>query len=288
MERYAGSQFVPPAPEQAPFVPPRRANSTLLLAGGAALIISAVVLGTLYAFGSGSSATARPNYVIPVTPAPTPTPTLPPTIALTLGHLQDLGLSAHIAIESRVQQNTLGSTLSTVVKFDGQVANGDEWGIIETAGVTTAMRFINGRVDYKILPGGRWSTGAAMPTYLVICPLFGIESTQELQLVGRETLNGHLVNHLQSTDWWRPDVSRIAMVDLSGLTIKPDVLLLDLYVNADGTPVSATFSATNSATNGTKLLDIKATYTFSDVGLQASPPPDIPAPTLLPSASPTK
>jgi hypothetical protein len=289
VERYAGTDFVPPDSEPAAPVAPRRNHAGLLLGGGAALMISALVVASLWSFGAlGGAAPTQPVYVISVTPHPSPTPTLPPTVSRTIEQLNDLKLSAHIAIKSHVQQNTLGTSQSIVVKFDGQVSNGDEWGIIESAGVTQAMRFINGRVDYKLLPSGRWSLAAQMPAYEVICPVFGIESTQDLQLVGREVLDGHLVNHLQSTDWWRPDISRLALVDLSGLLIKPDSLLLDLYANADGTPIAATFSGTNSATNGTKLLDIRVTYTFTDVGVQVSPPSDIPEPSVPPSASPTK
>jgi hypothetical protein len=290
VERYAGTPFVPAAPEPVA-VPaaPRRNNTALLMAGGAALIISAVVIATLASFGAlGGSATARPVYVIPVTPPPTPTPTLPPTIALTLAQLNDLKLSAHIAIDSRIQQNSLGNSESIVVKFDGQVSKGDEWGVIDAVGTTQAMRFINGRIDYKILPSGRWSTAAEMPAYLVICPVFGLDSTEDLQLVAREMRDGHLVNHLQSTGWWKPDISRLALVDLSGLSFRPDTLVLDLWVLADGTPVSAQFSGTNSATNGTKLLDIQVSYTFTDVGVEVSPPSDIPTPSVLPSPSPTK
>jgi len=57
------------------------------------------------------------------------------------------------------------------------------------------------------------------------------------------------------------------MADLSSLPIKPDVSVLDLWATPDGAPVAATFSGTNSATDGTRLLDIEVTYTFSDVGV---------------------
>ena len=46
-------------------------------------------------------------------------------------------------------------------------------------------------------------------------------------------------------------------------------------------PVSATFSGTNSASDGTKLLDIEVSYTFTDVGV----PVDIVSPLPTPSPS---
>jgi hypothetical protein len=287
VDRYAGTDFVPaaPAPLVAPIITRRRNNTTLLIGGGVALIICALVVGTLISLGAmGGSTPTQGAFIVPVASRPTPTATLPPTIQLTMDQLNDLKLTAHVTIESRIQQNTITATRLDVVKFDGEISGGDQWGVFDSQGATTASRFINGKVEYKPLPGGKWTPTAAMPSYMVLCPLFGINSTQDLQFIGRETLNGHLVNHLQSTDWWRADTSRLALADLTDMVPKPDTFLLDLYVNADGTPVAATFSATNSATNGTKLIDIRASYTFSDVGVPASPPADIPAPSV--SASP--
>jgi hypothetical protein len=271
----------------------RRNNNTgLLIGAGAALIVIALVVATLYTFGPlGGAAPTRPVYILAITPGPTPTPTLPPTIAMTLEQLSDLKLSAHVAIESHIQVSAKannGNSESIVVKYDGQISNGNQWGTIQAAGVTEEMRLVNGEVEVRIVPTGRWSLAAGMAPYLVICPVFGLESIQDLRLVAREVRDGHLVNHLQSTGWLAPDVSRMALAVVSGY-IKPDTMLLDLWASADGTPVAASFSATNSATDGTKLLDIEVTYTFTEVGVQMEPPPRSgSSPSPKPSPSPTK
>ena len=145
------------------------------------------------------------------------------------------------------------------------------------------MRLVNGQIYTRILPTGKWSLLAEMPAYLVICPVFGLASTKDLQLVGQEMKNGQVVNHFQSTGWWTPDISRVSMADLSSLPIKPDVSVLDLWATPDGAPVAATFSGTNSATDGTRLLDIEVTYTFSDVGVPQAI--DAPGPGWSPSPS---
>jgi hypothetical protein len=75
----------------------------------------------------------------------------------------------------------------------------------------------------------------------------------------------------------------MAMMDTSGLGIKPDTFRLDLWTAADGSPVAAQFSATNTAVDGTKLIDIETTYTFSDAGAT----PTIADPMATPGPSPS-
>jgi hypothetical protein len=105
-----------------------------------------------------------------------------------------------------------------------------------------------------------------------------------IQLISEETKNGQTLNHFQTTRWWAPDTSRLAITDVQGLTagLAPDVTVLDLWATADGVPVSATFSGTNSASDGTKLVDIEVSYTFDGVGVPIS------IGTPEPSPSPSK
>jgi hypothetical protein len=56
------------------------------------------------------------------------------------------------------------------------------------------------------------------------------------------------------------------MINTYEFAFKPDVVVLNLWTSQDGSPLKAVFSATNTATNGTKLLDIQTTYTFTNVG----------------------
>jgi hypothetical protein len=183
----------------------------------------------------------------------------------------------------KMDSSVLGQSLSVNVTFDGEVSSGNQWGTIETAGISQEMRLVNGEVFSRTLPNGKWSQSAAMPAYLVICPLFGV-TNKDIQLVGQEMKDGQLLNHLQSTGSWNPDISRMALADLSSLNVRPDVKVLDLWAKPDGTPVSATFSGTNTAANGTKLVDIEVTYTFSQVGF----PQTIDVPSNSPIPSPTK
>ncbi len=296
-DRYAGTAFVP-APEATPVVPRRARNYTgMLMGAGAALIAAALLIGVLIELGAGGSpGPTQPVYIVQVPETASPTPTLPPTIALTLSQLSDPKLSAHVTVQSNIQLSSrvLGKSESMVVKFDGEVSQGNQWGNLQSAGVQEEMRLVNGQIYTRQLPSGRWSLLAEMPAYLVICPVFGLDSTRDLQLVGQETKNGQAVNHFQSTGWWTPDISRVSMADLSSLPIKPDVFKLDLWATTAGAPVAATFSGTSSATDGTKLLDIEVTYTFSDVGVPEaidapgpgwSPSPSIPIGGVTPSPS---
>ena len=285
-DRYAGTAFVP-APDPPPVVPVRaRNNAALFIGAGAVLIVSALVIGMLFELGAvGSASPTAAAYVVPAAPTSSTTPTLPPTIAMTLQQLSDLKLSAHITVDSNIQLSSkvLGKSESIVVTFDGEVSGGNQWGDLQAAGVKEEMRLVNGQIYTRILPTGKWSLLAEMPAYLVICTVFGLASTKDLQLVGQEMKNGQVVNHFQSTGWWTPDISRVSMADLSSLPIKPDVSVLDLWATPDGAPVAATFSGTNSATDGTRLLDIEVTYTFSDVGVPQAI--DAPGPGWSPSPS---
>jgi hypothetical protein len=125
-----------------------------------------------------------------------------------------------------------------------------------------------------------------MPSYLVIAPPFGLTKPEMLSFIGVEQLDGQAVNHLRTTRWWSPDIARMAMMDTSSLGMKPETSTLDLWTTINGAPVYATFSATNTATDGTKLVDIETTYTFTNVGVPQpigdpmatpSPPPSAPA-----------
>ena len=189
-DRYAGTAFVP-APEAPPVVPRRARNYTgMLMGAGAALIAAALLIGVLIELGAGGSpGPTQPVYIVQVPETASPTPTLPPTIALTLSQLSDPKLSAHVTVQSNIQLSSrvLGKSESMVVKFDGEVSQGNQWGNLQSAGVQEEMRLVNGQIYTRQLPSGRWSLLAEMPAYLVICPVFGLDSTRDLQLVGQET-----------------------------------------------------------------------------------------------------
>ncbi len=284
-ERYAGQ--VPPTDSSVVVVVPprRRANVGLYLGGGAALMVSAVVILVLAATGvlGGPAVTAAPRRVLPVTPAPTAGPTLPPAIAKTLSQLNDPKLSAHITIDSHITMSaTVAKSASVIVKFDGEVSNGNESGVLQAGGISQEIRLVDGKDYSKILPSGNWVLSPAVASYLVICPVFGLDSSKAVALIGQDTRGGQQLNHLQSTDEWSPDMSRLAMLDLSFLPYWPDKSVLDLWVTTDGTPVEATFSGWSLASDGTKLVDVEVAYTFSAVGVPQTI--EAPGPSTSPSA----
>ncbi|MGA3058303.1 MAG: hypothetical protein ABSE70_09780 [Candidatus Limnocylindrales bacterium] len=291
VDRYAGTPFEP-APQTA-LLParPRRNSTGLLIGAGAALIVAAIMVAILaVTLGLGSGPTEAPVYVVPRTDQPSPTPTLPPSITLTLQQLNDPNLCADVVVASAADVNdpTLGKHERQSVSFKGQIAGGNETGIVIEAGITREYRVVGNVVFVRVPPATRWSTAASIPTYLVIDHSFRVTKPEMLRLVGAETLDGQAVNHLQTTRSWVPDVPRIAMIDTSGFAFKPETVVLDLWTLPGGEPVKAVFSATNLAANGTKLLDIETTYTFANVGVPQTIEVPGPSPSASAGATPSK
>jgi len=174
--------------------------------------------------------------------------------------------------------------VTDLVAFDGLISGPNESGTFTHSGVTREFRLVDSVVYMRVMPNGPWQVQASIPSFLIIAPLFNITKPEMIQLIGEETKNGQTLNHFQTTRWWAPDTSRLAITDVPGLTagLAPDVTVLDLWATADGLPVSATFSGTNSASDGTKLVDIEVSYTFDQVGVPVS------IGTPEPSSSPSK
>ncbi len=282
-EIYAGTGFVAPPPQPAAPMRQRRQNKTLWIWGGCALIVVAAAVAILVAMGLGGPGNQSNGLVVPLTPRPTPTPTLPPSVTDLMGRLNDSTLNAHIVVVSRVQVSTrlIGSG-TTLISFDGQISGWNESGTLKQGGVIRELKLVDSVVYMRSVPNGTWQISPSIASYLIIAPVFGITKPEMIQLIGQETKNGQTLNHLQTTRWWPPDPSRLALTDLTRLSLAPDVNVLDLWATADGLPVSATFSGTNSASDGTKLVDIEVTYTFDQVGVPIS------IGTPEPSPSPSK
>ncbi|HEX7497473.1 MAG TPA: hypothetical protein VF344_03275 [Candidatus Limnocylindrales bacterium] len=279
VDLYSGTGFVaPPDPPAAP-MGRRRNNNTLWIGGGAGLILVAIVVALAFSMGLGGSGDqSKGQLVVPVTPRPTPTPTLPPSITALMGHLNDTALSAHIIVVSRVNVNArmIGAGL-TLTSFDGQISGSNESGTLTQSGASREIKLVDSIV-YTRAPNGTWKISPSIASYLIIAPVFGITKPEMIQLIDQETKNGQILNHFQTTRWWAPDPSRLALTDLTRLSLAPDVNALDLWATTDGVPVTATFSGTNSASDGTKLVDVEVTYTFDQVGVPVSigtpePPP---------------
>jgi hypothetical protein len=265
----------------------RRQNHMLWVGVGAALIVLAVVVAIIVGPGIGGSGDqSKGQLVVAQTPKPTPTPTLPPSVTALMARLNDKDLSAHIVVTSRVQVSARVAVapVTDLAAFDGLISGLDESGTFKHNGVTREFRLVDSVVYMRVMPNGQWQVQASIPSYLIIAPLFNITKPEMIQLISEETKNGPTVNHFQTTRWWAPDTSRLAITDVQGLTagLAPDVNVLDLWATTDGVPLSATFSGTNSASDGTKLVDIEVSYTFDQVGAPIS------IGTPEPSPSPSK
>jgi hypothetical protein len=293
-ERYAPPPGDVSAEPIAAMVPPRaQTNTTRLIWGGIGLIGLAVVVALVasVAFAGGSSATPAPLHG--VRPGVTVTASLPPTVAMTLAQLNDPNFTTHVTVDSHVQvSGTItpkGQDQVVSLTWDGVLADGNQWGTLRINSTTKDTMLVTGQGYQRTLDSAKW-TRYTTPLYQVLTPLFGLKTTDDLSMVGQENKDGRLLNHLQTTNWWTPDISRLAFVDLSQLRLPPDVNKLDLWVTLEGTPVSAKFSGTNMAGN-TPLVDVEVTYTFTNVGVTASikdPANWTPSPAPTPSASPIK
>jgi hypothetical protein len=286
-DRYAADDLPPLDPSLLPTVTPtrRRNNTGLFIGGGAALIVSGILVAVLVATGTLGGATATQQHrIVSATQGPSPTASLPPAAQKVVDLISDTKLSAKITVVSRVQVFagvTGQAPINASIKFDGQVSNGNQWGTFTEGTISQDVRVIENAVYRRFLPDGKWQQLAGMSSYQIVCPLFGITKTRDLQLIEQENKDGVEMLHLQSSRFWNPSISRMAMKDLSVLTVVPDVQVLDLWTSLDGTPVSASFSGTKTTGDGTKLVDIQVSYTFADVGVPRTI--DIPGPNWSPS-----
>ena len=284
VDRYAGTDLV--RVEAPPVVVPARRgwrdNPTIFMGAGAALIGVGIVFAILFELGVVGGSTPTAPLVIGVPPPATPTPTLPAAIGTTISQLNDPNLSAHVTVDSRVRAKppAVPSALSAVVRFDGVVSGGSQWGTLLTGSETWDTRLIDGEFYRRTLPSIKWGH-VPVVDYLVICPLFDLPSIDYLELEAPVPADGSLL-HLRSTSVWNPDISRLAMMDLSGLYIKPVTDVLDLYTTPTGTPVRAHYSGQNPASDGTWLVDVEVDYTFTNVGVTQKTI-DVPGPSWKPS-----
>jgi hypothetical protein len=250
-------------------VAPRgRDRTTYLIWGGVGLISAAVVLALLFSLGLTGGLGATPGPVHEVAPAALPAATLPPTVESTLSQLNDVDFSAHVTIDGRIVMTAEagGKAQTIVVQFDGIVSGGNQWGTLKVGSKVQEIMVVNGDAYVRTPPTGKWSGVTTVPSYKIICPLFGLKDDNYLAMAGQETVAGQALNHMRSTHWWSPELSRLALYDLSSLRLTPDVQSLDIWSKADGTPVSATYDGTNMAGN-TTLFGLHVEYKFSDVGV---------------------
>jgi hypothetical protein len=288
-ELYAGTEFAPPEPPAPPLVGPRRRNPTPFIVGGAALVVFALLLAAVTGAWNGLPQPTAPPAIVRGTAKPTATPSpLPDSVVATIAQLSDPGFTAAVTIQSRatIDARVTGKSQYGTVVFDGYLSGANETGKY-TLNTTSREVTVFGGIAYSRASGGAtWAGAPSTPTYLVLRPLLGLTKPAMLALVGPETRDGAAVIHLRSTAYWVPELNRMALMDLSGVGIKPDTFRLDLWTAPDGTPVYAEFSAVTAALDGTKLIDVAATWSFSDVGIAHAIADPLATPTPSPSPSP--
>ena len=281
---YATREEVPTVAFRAGPKPPRKLTSAHLVAIGGVMVGAAVVGVLVFGLdgGGGTTPTSKSHYVVPAQTTRTAVPTIGPIVAMAFDQIGGFRLQAHVSIATTVQLNAKvnGKAQSITTTFDGQVSEANQSGTIQSGGVSQETRLVDGYFYVRTPPSGKWLALPSLPPYLLISPVFGIRSTQDLVNQGPATREGRPVNHLQSTASWEPDISRLAMTDLSTMPVQPDTFLLDLWVTDDGAPVWAAISATKVDDSGAKLIDVEVAYTFTNDGV----PTDMVAP-ISPSPS---
>lgn len=270
VDKYVASPFE--APTTPVHEPAPRSGPSLLVGAGVAFVVVALVLGALFLGGAfGSSPAPTRQAVVARTQAPTPSPSLPPSITRALAEFQDPKFSAHIyvntraTVSARVAAANQGYTLFS--SLDATVEAGDEAGTLTIGGIATDFTLIGNQLSLRSRTTGHYAPVSTISPYYLLLPLFGLTDAKMLQYAGdTKGNNGETLNHLVSTPWWTPDKSKLAVMDVGTLPEKIERVSLDLYVQPDGTPVSATFTAWTDSTNGEHLVQIVTTYNFTSVG----------------------
>jgi hypothetical protein len=287
-ERYAGTEFAPPEPPPPPFVVPGSRNPTPFIVGGAALVVFAILVAAVTGAWNGPPPPTVPPVIVVGTVKPTATPSpLPVSVVATIAQLSDPAFTAAITIQSRaaIDARVIGTSQYGTAVFKGYLSAADETGVYTLNASSREFTIFGGIAYSRAGAAATWALTSTMPTYLVLRPLFKLTKPEMLVLVGSETRDGVAVVHLRSTAYWIPEVNRMALMDLSGVGIKPDTFKLDLWTAPDGAPVSAEFSAETAASDGTKLIDVEATWSFSDVGIPHVMADPLATPSPSPSAS---
>jgi hypothetical protein len=288
--RYAGTEFAPAEPPPPPTVAPRR-NPTPFVVGGTAIVVLALVLAAVSGAWNGAGVATLPPLMIVGTTKPTsPQSTLPSAVVTALARLSDPAFAATLSIRSRIaiDARVLGRAKTLATTFDGELSGANEIGLFAQSGTTREYCIFEGSAWVRTPPAKKWTAVANMQPYLVLRPLFGLTKEEMLEFVGPDTRDGSVVNHFRATSHWAADVGRMALADTTGFGIKPDTFAFDIWTAQDGSPVYAEFSATTTASDGTKLIDIAVTYKFSDAGLPHVIPDPNATPTPKPSPSPSE
>ena len=250
--------------------PRRRPGMGIVMTAGVTLVVVAVALTSLVAMGAFDESVASPTPARVVSHAtPTPVPTKPPAITNTIAQLTSPDLNFHVSVRTTVTVNArvTGRGQSAIVNMEIDCAGGNEAGVNKVGGISSEWRLVDGVFYSRGLPSGKWAAHGGMSPAVLLSPMFQLREDRALQYDGPDTRDGILSDKLETTDWWTPDTGKMAGMDVTQLGISPAHTKLYLWVDSGGTPLYATFRAWTDATDGTNLLDISTTYTFSQAGI---------------------
>jgi hypothetical protein len=269
-ERYSETPLSAPFEQPAAAAPRQeRRPIGMLLAMGALLVVAAVVVWGLALAGVfGPAATEEPQIIVPIPSKPTPSPTLPVVVGQTLAQIQDPMFNAHVSMKTTMMLNARvnGKSQTAIYNMEVDLADGQEMGTLQVGASKIEFRLASGTYYSRALPNGKWEARTSVPSYMVLLPLFAITDMKQIAFDAPDTAHGGAYR-IVGTRWYNPDVGKLTSIDVASLGIAPQKESLTLWIDDRGQPVYAEFHAwTDSASDGTRLLDIVTTYEFTNVG----------------------
>ena len=269
VERFRGTLWETPKPP--PPRPPRGGRVALVALIAVAVIL--VVVGSGIALLSQPGTRPGPSQAA-VRGQPGVTARVPDSIRVLESYwsfVRTKNLAYHM--EATASSNAESFNRSVVMSLD--IVGDNYVGTIDSIGaVGRAMVVRLDGVMYIRLPGKDWIVSRLTSPDIQMTPFAGMEGKQELAYDHRID-DGPTVEHLLvTTAKYAPNANR--MLGISGLTLLPTTVRLDLIVSDAGVPISATFTFVieRSIADGTPGFVGSAVYGFTRFGEAA----DIQAP----------
>jgi hypothetical protein len=156
---------------------------------------------------------------------------------------------------------------------DVMISGGDELGTYTTGSRTYQFWLVDGVLKTR-RGTAAWGSGPTY-TYLNLAPLLGLTDEKQLKTLEATHKNGLAVYHLQASAYLSPsEMFKVAVMPTTALdrfsiiggAFTPSLSSLDLYVTSAGVPVEADFRAWAAAADGQTVLELKAIYSFTNVG----------------------
>lgn len=216
--------------------------------------------------------TPRPVRTVPPTPPPSATPVPTPVVVTPEGDAAREGFVKfagsndtpfHLVLTSRVEVLSRPVTIRLVLDVSG---TGDMAGLVAAKILdvteTADLVIVDGR-EFVRVAGKDWVELSGEPT--TADPL-GAVPLDKVAWVGMDTIGGKSLHHLQIDDPSVIGASNTDQPEISDVHVTSGVM--DFWVTADGTPVTAKFLIVGSAVARAQKTDLSiiGRYEFTDVG----------------------